>query len=162
MLPEGEAFRREVETLRNEPLLGRRLSRADYDNMIEERDREVAGSESGVQLGRPLGTEVPRGGPDMVSVKNPWVELILFILASPILLFLALQRAYQRYWFFRLAMEPRIACECGAIVALVGLWRCSCGFTYTGHLLRLCPVCESLPCVVRCYQCGVTTKLPEP
>jgi len=89
------------------------------------------------------------------------VDAVLFVLASPILLFQALQRAIERYRFFRLAMEPQMLCECGSAISLVGLWRCSCSFTYRGHLLRMCPMCGTIPCVVRCYRCGVTTKLPE-
>ncbi len=89
------------------------------------------------------------------------VDAVLFVLASPILLFQAVRRAIERYRFFRLAMESEMPCECGAMVSLVGYWRCSCGFTYRGHLLRVCPVCGSIPCVARCYRCGVTTKLPE-
>lgn len=89
-------------------------------------------------------------------------DIVLFTLASPILCALAIRRSWEQYQFFRLAMQPSIKCECGAPVMLVGVWRCSCRFTYTGHLLRRCPVCESLPCVVRCYRCGLTTKLPEP
>ena len=89
------------------------------------------------------------------------VDAALFIMASPILLFQALRRAHERYRFFRLAMEPEMLCECGATVSLVGYWRCSCGFTYRGHLLRVCQVCGSIPCIARCYRCGVTAKLPE-
>lgn len=97
----------------------------------------------------------------MPDVKNPWVDGALFALASPVLAAKGMRRALERYRFFRLAMAPVIVCECGAEVSLVGLWRCSCGFTYRGHLLRICPVCGTIPCVVRCYRCGVTTKLPE-
>ena len=97
----------------------------------------------------------------MAIMKDPWVDGVLFVLASPVLVVQALRRAFERYWFFRLAMRPAIVCECGSQVPLVGFWRCSCGFCYRGHLLRVCPVCGSLPCVVRCYRCGVTTKLPE-
>ena len=97
----------------------------------------------------------------MAGVRNPWTDVALFVLASPVLAVKAVRRALQRYRFFRLAMEPAIVCECGATVSLVGFWQCSCGFTYRGHLLRLCPVCGTIPCVVRCYRCGVTTKLPE-
>ncbi|MGO8737142.1 MAG: hypothetical protein ACLQVM_30625 [Terriglobia bacterium] len=39
-LPEGEAFREILETLREEPRLGGRISRRDYDRLIEDRDRE--------------------------------------------------------------------------------------------------------------------------
>ena len=97
----------------------------------------------------------------MAGMRDPWVDGALFVLASPILAVKAVRRALERYRFFRLAMRPAIVCECGSQVPLVGFWRCSCGFTYRGHLLRICPVCGSLPCVVRCYRCGVTTKLPE-
>ena len=97
----------------------------------------------------------------MAGVKNLWLDCALFALASPILTFKAARRAAERYRFFRLAMSPAIICECRVEVPLVGFWRCSCGFTYRGHLLRMCPVCGTIPCVVRCYRCGVTTKLPE-
>jgi hypothetical protein len=40
LLPEGEAFRQEMEALREEPRLGGRISRRDYDRLIEDRDRE--------------------------------------------------------------------------------------------------------------------------
>ena len=97
----------------------------------------------------------------MATMNETLVDAVLFVLASPILLFQALQRAIERYRFFRLAMEPQMLCECGSAISLVGLWRCSCSFTYRGHLLRMCPMCGTIPCVVRCYRCGVTTKLPE-
>lgn len=97
----------------------------------------------------------------MATMKNPWLDLILFALASPMLLVMAIRKALRRYEFFRIATAPAIVCECGAAVSLVGFWRCSCRFTYRGHLLRPCPLCQTIPCVVRCYRCGVTTKLPE-
>jgi hypothetical protein len=97
----------------------------------------------------------------VAGVKNSWFDVALFVLASPMLLVLATRRGVHRYRFFRLAMRTAIVCECGSVISLVGLWRCGCGFTYRGHLLRLCPVCDSIPVVVRCHICGVTTKLPE-
>ena len=97
----------------------------------------------------------------MAGVRNFWFDVGLFVLASPVLLILAIRRGIHRYRFFRLVMESAIVCECRSTVSLVGLWRCGCGFTYRGHLLRLCPVCSSIPCMVRCHRCGVTTKLPE-
>jgi hypothetical protein len=97
----------------------------------------------------------------VAGMKDPWIDGALFVLASPILAVKAVRRALERYRFFRLAMERAIVCECGSEISLVGLWKCSCGFCYRGHLLRVCPVCGSIPCVVRCYRCGVTTKLPE-
>lgn len=97
----------------------------------------------------------------MAGLKNTWIDWALFVIASPVLLFQAARRGLERYRFVRLAMQAEILCECGVPISLVGLWRCSCGFTYRGHLLRQCPVCDTIPCVVRCYRCGVTTKLPE-
>ena len=97
----------------------------------------------------------------MATMSDTLIDAALFVLASPILLFQAVRRAHERYRFFRLAMEPQMLCECGSAISLVGLWRCSCSFTYRGHLLRMCPMCGTIPCVVRCYRCGVTTKLPE-
>lgn len=97
----------------------------------------------------------------MAMTKGRVFDCVLFVLASPVLTVQALRRAHERYRFFRLAMQPVMDCECGATVSLVGFWRCSCGFTYRGHLLRMCPVCGSIPCVARCYRCGITAKLPE-
>jgi len=98
----------------------------------------------------------------MASRKLTPLDFVLYALASPILLALAVRRWWERYQFMRVATQPSIICECGAPVTLVGVWRCSCRFTYAGHLLRRCPVCGTVPCIVRCYHCGLTTKLPEP
>ncbi len=89
-------------------------------------------------------------------------EAALAVLASPVYAVLAVRRMVKNWRFLRIASKPGIVCECGVYVSLVGIWRCSCRFTYRGHLLTVCPVCRALPCVVRCYRCGVTTKLPEP
>jgi hypothetical protein len=97
----------------------------------------------------------------VAGMNDTWVDWALFIFASPILLLQALRRVRERYRFFELAMQSEMLCECGAPISLVGLWRCSCSFTYRGHLLRTCPACGTIPYVVRCYRCGVTTKLPE-
>jgi hypothetical protein len=97
-----------------------------------------------------------------VAIMNDTVlDCLLFIFASPMLLFQKVRRAVERYRFFKLAMQPEMPCECGSTISLVGLWRCSCSFTYRGHLLRACPACGTVPYIVRCYRCGVTTKLPE-
>jgi len=90
----------------------------------------------------------------MPGVKDPWVRGALWVLASPIFFVQVILRTARRYRFFRLAMEPTIPCECGEMLSLVGFWKCSCGFTYQGHLLRRCPVCFSVPCVIRCYPAG--------
>lgn len=98
----------------------------------------------------------------MAADLKGWpARAILWVLASPVLACVALWRARQRYVFLRIAMAPHLPCSCGTRIWLLGLWRCSCGFTYQGHLLRYCPVCLTIPRVVRCYRCGVTTTLPE-
>lgn len=98
----------------------------------------------------------------MPALKRALWRCLLFLFASPILAALALRRGVRRLRFFVVASSAEIRCECGAVIALVGMWKCGCGFTYRGHLLTLCPVCASVPFVVRCYSCGVTTVLPKP
>ncbi len=98
----------------------------------------------------------------MSILKRALWDVALFLLASPILAVIALHRALRRLRFFLVATRTEIRCECGAVVVLIGLWKCGCGFTYRGHLLTQCPVCSSVPCVARCYRCGVTSKLPDP
>ena len=91
------------------------------------------------------------------------VDLVLWVLASPIIFVKWLFRLRRRWKFWRMAYTPRIVCgNCGATISLVGLWRCSCGHTTKNHVLRPCQVCGSLPRMVRCFACGVTTLLPEP
>jgi hypothetical protein len=90
------------------------------------------------------------------------IDTVLFLLASPVLFALFMYRCWKHAQFLRAATTPSLECQCGRQVSLVGIWRCSCGFTYRGHLLRLCPICGRLPSMVRCYGCGITTKLPEP
>lgn len=91
------------------------------------------------------------------------IDLVLWLLASPILFIRWLLRLVRRYRFYRLAYTPRIECRnCGAEISLVNLWRCRCGFTSASHVMRRCPICGSLPRVVRCFNCGATERLPEP
>ena len=99
----------------------------------------------------------------MAKLLKQWgKDVLVFALASPILVARGILTALRKSRFLAVASMISIACECGSEVSLVGMWRCSCGFTYKGHLLQVCPICGSLPCVIRCYACGVTTKLPEP
>ena len=92
----------------------------------------------------------------------PIFDAILWLLASPVLGIQLVMRAIRHARFLNMATTPSIECRCQERLWLVGIWKCSCGFTYRGHLLTVCPVCQSLPCIVRCYTCDVTTKLPEP
>jgi hypothetical protein len=90
------------------------------------------------------------------------VELFWWLLASPILLLRSIIRMVGRLKFWRMAYTAEIRCgNCGAKIALVGIFKCSCHFTYRGHLLRECPICGSVPRMVRCFNCGVTERLPE-
>ncbi len=98
----------------------------------------------------------------MANLDETIVDVALFVLASPVYAYQAFRKLQRKHEFFRMASANAVTCECGSPVSLVGMWRCSCGFTYRGHLLRVCPVCKTLPSVVRCFRCGVTIKLPEP
>ena|SRR5438132_1558342 len=90
----------------------------------------------------------------IVTSKKFW-DIILAILAFP-------WELWDKGRWLRVATSPALRCSCGEIVSLLGEWRCRCGYTYQGHLMRNCPVCFSMPRVARCYRCGLTTKLPEP
>src|SRR5262245_2927595 len=95
-------------------------------------------------------------------MKSFAVDILLWCLASPILFLKWLVRTAKRIRFWRTAYTPHIPCRsCGARISLVGMWRCGCGYTYKGHLLRHCPLCHSLPRVVRCMDCGISHLLPE-
>jgi len=91
------------------------------------------------------------------------VDLVLWLLASPILFVKWVLHLRRKWKFWRMAYMQRIVCRsCRGVISLLGMWKCGCGYTYQGHLLRECPVCGSLPSMARCFDCGVTTKLPEP
>jgi|SRR5581483_9224166 len=98
----------------------------------------------------------------MAGVKPVLWNIVVFFLASPLTLCIAMRRLWRRLRFLSFAWRTQVVCECGEIVALLGQWKCSCGFTYRGHLVTVCRVCGSLPKVVRCYACGVTKRLPDP
>ena len=93
-------------------------------------------------------------------MKEQHLDLILFLLASPVLAIVGIARIIRRFSRLRLAAEPRTVCRtCGGDIVLVGFWRCGCGFTYRGHVLRICPVCGSFPRMIRCFACGATEKV---
>jgi hypothetical protein len=85
-----------------------------------------------------------------------------WVLTLPFRILGSFLRLRNHIEFLRLATATQILCACGAPISLVGLWRCSCTFTYRGHLLQICPLCGKIPRICRCYACGLTTKLPEP
>ena len=90
------------------------------------------------------------------------VLFIRWVLSLPFTILNNYLRLRQHIAFLRLAAATQIFCQCGSPLSLVGLWRCSCSFTYRGHLLQMCPLCGKIPKICRCYACGLTTKLPEP
>jgi hypothetical protein len=93
-------------------------------------------------------------------MKPRYWDAILFLLASPIIAFVAVRRGARRFALLRKALRPALTCRtCGDRIVLVGMWRCGCSFTYQGHYLRFCPVCDSFPRMVRCYRCGATEKV---
>jgi hypothetical protein len=89
--------------------------------------------------------------------KKWYWDAALLILAAPTYLVVGAARLTRSLRFVRTAGRRYIPCRtCGGAVLLVGFWRCSCGFTYRGHLLRFCPVCQTLPQIIRCEHCGAT------
>lgn len=93
-------------------------------------------------------------------MKSWYWDLVLFVLASPILLLRGTLRSVRRLQLLRMAAQPSIVCRtCGSEITLLGVWRCACGFTYQGHALRYCPGCGNFPRWVRCYHCGITQRV---
>ena len=89
-------------------------------------------------------------------------DLILWILASPLIILRALRRGTRHLRYVRVASTPSISCEwCAETISLMEAWRCPCGFTYYGHVLQVCPVCGGSAAYVRCHACGAATLLPE-
>ncbi len=89
-------------------------------------------------------------------------DLGLWLLASPVLAAKAAFLGVRRINFWRVSYMTSITCQsCQAEISLVGIWKCPCGFTYRGHLLIVCPVCQSVPRMARCFGCGSTEKLPR-
>jgi hypothetical protein len=93
-----------------------------------------------------------------------WVLIVIaWALALPLFCLRSVLVLIKRRRFWSIAYRASIPCPtCDATISLVGIWQCRCGYTYRGHLLRECPVCHSLPRMVRCFSCGTTKLLPEP
>jgi hypothetical protein len=96
-------------------------------------------------------------------MKGAVADIILWILSLPVVLFVWLVRTIQRIPFWKIAYSAAIPCRtCRTPISLLGNWECRCGhWSYRGHALRPCPVCNSLPRVARCLACGCTMLLPE-
>ena len=94
---------------------------------------------------------------------NVLFEIGAYVLALPVFFIRAVIRLLHLRRFWSVAYRASIICPtCGGMISLVGIWECRCGFTYRGHLLRQCPICQSLPRMVRCFSCGTTQTLPQP
>ncbi len=94
-----------------------------------------------------------------MPTSQTW-DIALLILASPVYLLIGAMRLARAVRFVRISSQESIACPtCGETILLVGFWRCNCGFTYRGHLVRLCPVCRTLPDVIRCEHCEATERI---
>jgi hypothetical protein len=79
------------------------------------------------------------------------------LIALPTTIVLGVTKAV---WSARNALRSHFKCRhCQTPIALVRAWRCSCGFTYVGHLLRRCDLCGSRPLVVRCGKCALTWRI---
>jgi len=90
---------------------------------------------------------------DRVAV---WIRIV----ALPVTIVAAVLRALARVWSCRYAWSNQMRCRyCHAVITLVRAWRCGCGFTYVGSVLRVCPICGMRPRVVRCEGCGLTWKV---
>src|SRR5262245_41794072 len=88
------------------------------------------------------------------------LRALAYILASPLVLLWLLCRGIRHVVFLRSAARISTRCPaCHSAVSLVGIWRCPCGYTYKGHLLTECPICFSVPKLIRCPHCQVTRKL---
>jgi len=89
-------------------------------------------------------------------MKRWHVDVVLFVVASPILAVRSIVRFLRHITLLRIAIRPTLPCRtCGGEIHLVGMWKCGCGYTYQGHVLRYC-ICGSFPAMIRCYRCGAT------
>ena len=91
----------------------------------------------------------------MASAKSWWWDAALLLVASPVYAVVAGARLLRQAKLVRIMVQRAMRCRtCDDEVSLIGFWRCGCGFTYRGHLLQLCPICGTLPQLIRCEHCG--------
>jgi hypothetical protein len=92
---------------------------------------------------------------------NSWQsKIFIAVLASPVTAAVKAYRYARHARLLKQSVQPATVCmTCGAEISLVGMWRCGCGFTYRGHLLRYCPVCGAFPNMIRCYRCDATEAI---
>jgi len=88
------------------------------------------------------------------------LKLSGYLLISPVFFIIGLVRlTYYGKRLVRSIQAALICPNCREEIPLVGMWRCRCGYQYTGHLLRPCPVCGGVPMLARCLHCGVTRMI---
>jgi hypothetical protein len=81
-------------------------------------------------------------------------------LAFPTVVIVAMVRLTRELWRSRYALRSSMICRnCHGEIQLVRGWRCSCGFTYVGSVLRQCPACFARPVMVRCEHCALTWRI---
>jgi hypothetical protein len=91
------------------------------------------------------------------------LDILAWIAAAPVFVLRAVFRSRHHGRFWTVAYAATLGCQaCGAEISLLGMWECRCGYTYQGNVLRVCPVCHSLPRMIRCFSCGNTEVLPQP
>ena len=95
--------------------------------------------------------------------KKTWqtvLVLLAYVLALPLLALWGIFQLIRYLRLLRQSVSTSLRCgNCHRQIDLVGMWACQCGYTYTGHLMKPCPICHRVPKIARCYHCTVTTKL---
>lgn len=88
------------------------------------------------------------------------LKLIGYLLLAPIFFLLDILRLGKNMRRMRFAVRSSLTCyNCRSKIPLVGMWKCNCGFQYTGHVLKPCSLCGHVAQIVRCPHCGVTLLL---
>lgn len=87
-------------------------------------------------------------------------RMVLYLFSLPLLLIWHLIRGIRGLRSLHHAQITSIQCSnCNYHISLVGIWKCACGYTYRGHVMRCCPQCSRTANLVRCLRCQVTYKL---
>src|SRR5947208_10388757 len=87
-------------------------------------------------------------------------RIVLIALALPTYIAVYTFRAGRVLWRARYALSTSVTClECRQPIALVGAWKCKCGYTWVGSTLRTCPSCYTRATFVRCTRCHVTRRI---
>jgi len=67
--------------------------------------------------------------------------------------------ALGRLWAARVLLQESIPCStCGTPIPQLGLWECSCSFSFYSAYFAPCPLCRAVPLFIVCGRCGASTK----